>query len=115
MFGNLGDMMGLMGKVKDLQAKMQEAQQQLANITESGESGAGLVKATVNGHKQVLNLEIDPSLLQPGDKEMVQDLIVAAVNKALETIDPKVKEHLKGATEGSLPNIPGLDLSSILK
>lgn len=115
MFGNLGDMMGLMGKIKDLQAKMQQAQQELASITETAEAGAGVVKATVNGHKQILNLEIDPSLLQPADKEMVQDLVIAAVNKALEAIDPKVKAHLKDATEGSLPNIPGLDFSSLLR
>ncbi len=115
MFGNLGDMMGLMGKIKDLQSKMQAAQEALGTLTETAESGAGLVRATVNGHKKVTALEIDPSLMQPGDKEMLQDLIIAAVNKAIETIEPRTKEHLKNATEGSLPNIPGLDLSSLLK
>lgn len=112
MFGNLGD---LMGKVKDLQANMQAAQEQLSAITETGESGAGLVRATVNGHKKLLKLEIDPSIVGPGDAEMMQDLIVAAVNKALDTIEPKIKEHLKSATQGSLPNIPGLDFGSFLK
>jgi DNA-binding YbaB/EbfC family protein len=112
MFGNLGD---LMGKVKDLQANMKAAQEQLSGITESGESGAGLVKATVDGNKKLLSLEIDPSLIKPGDEEMLQDLIVAAVNKALETIEPKIKEHLKSATQGSLPNIPGLDFGSLLR
>jgi DNA-binding YbaB/EbfC family protein len=112
MFGNLGD---LMGKVKDLQANMQAAQEHLSSITETGESGAGLVKATINGHKKLLSLEIDPSIVQPGDTELMADLIVAAVNKALETIEPKIKEHLKSATQGSLPNIPGLDLGSFLK
>jgi len=112
MFGNLGD---LMGKVKDLQANMQAAQEQLATLTETGESGAGLVRATVNGHKKLIKLEIDPSLVNPADNEMMQDLIVAAVNKAMETIEPKIKEHLKNATQGSLPSIPGLDLSNFLK
>lgn len=112
MFGNLGD---LMGKVKDLQANMQAAQEQLSAITETGESGAGLVRVTVNGHKKLLKLEIDPSIVGPGDAEMMQDLIVAAVNKALDTIEPKIKEHLKSATQGSLPNIPGLDFGSFFK
>lgn len=104
-----------MGKVKNLQANMQAAQEQLSAITETGESGAGLVRATVDGHKKLLSLEIDPSIVQPGDTELLQDLVVAAVNKALDTIEPKVKEHLKNATQGALPNIPGLDLGSFLK
>lgn len=70
---------------------------------------------TVNGHKKLLSLEIDQSIVQPEDREMMQDLVVAAVNKALETIEPKIKEHLKTATQGALPNIPGLDLGSFLK
>jgi nucleoid-associated protein EbfC len=115
MFGNMGDMMGLMGKMKDLQARMKEAQEQLANITESAESGAGMVRVTVNGQKKIVKLEIDNDLVKPEDKEMLQDLVVAAVNKALDTIEPKIKEHLQKATEGVLPNIPGLDLGGLMK
>lgn len=115
MFGNLGDMMGLMGKMKDLQGRMKEAQEQLVGITESAESGAGLVRVTVNGHKRIVGLEIDPDIVKAEDKEMLQDLVVAAVNKALDTIEPKIKEHLQKSTEGVLPNIPGLDLSSLMK
>ncbi|HEV7351064.1 YbaB/EbfC family nucleoid-associated protein [Telluribacter sp.] len=115
MFGNMGDMMGLMGKMKDLQARMKEAQEQLSGITESAESGAGMVRVTVNGQKKVVSLEIDNDLIKPDDKEMLQDLVVAAVNKALENIEPKVKEHLQKATEGVLPNIPGLDLGGFMK
>jgi DNA-binding YbaB/EbfC family protein len=115
MFGNLGDMMGLMGKMKDLQGRMKEAQEQLAGITESAESGAGLVRVTVNGQKRIVGLEIDPDIIKADDKEMLQDLIVAAVNKALDTIEPKIKDHLQKATEGVLPNIPGLDLGSLMK
>lgn len=108
-------MMGLMGKMKDLQARMKEAQEQLSGITESAESGAGMVRVTVNGQKKVVSLEIDNDLIKPDDKEMLQDLVVAAVNKALENIEPKVKEHLQKATEGVLPNIPGLDLGGFMK
>ena len=115
MFGNMADMMGLMGKMKDLQSRMQEAQGQLSGIIATGESGGGMVKATVNGNKVLVGLDIDPDLINPADKEMLQDLIVAAVNKALETIEPKVKNHIQQATSGMLPNIPGLDLSSLMK
>jgi hypothetical protein len=115
MFGNMGDMMGMMGKMKDLQARMKEAQESLGTLTESAESGAGLVRVTINGQKKIIDLQIDADLIKPDDKEMLQDLIVAAVNKALESIEPKIKEHLQKATEGLLPNIPGMDLGSLMK
>ena len=108
------DMMKMMGKMKEVQAKMKEAQENLAFIQVSAESGAGLVKATVNGKKQLIKLEIDDDLIKPEDKEMMRDLIVAAVNKALEEVDGKAKEELKKSTEGILPNIPGLDLGNLV-
>ena len=115
MFGNLGDLAGMMGKIKDLQGRMKEAQEQLSGITESAESGAGLVKATVNGHKKLVALTIDADLLKPDDQEMLQDLVVAAVNKAMDALEPRIKEHLQKATEGVLPNIPGMDLGSLMR
>ncbi|MCE7042181.1 YbaB/EbfC family nucleoid-associated protein [Dyadobacter sp. CY312] len=115
MFGNMADMMGLMGKMKDLQSRMKDAQEQLATIIETAESGGGMVKATVNGQKSLIGLDIDKDLINPDDKEMLQDLIVAAVNKAYERIEPKIKEHLQKATDGVLPNIPGLDLGGLMK
>jgi DNA-binding YbaB/EbfC family protein len=107
------DMMGMLGKVKELQAKMKEAQDNLVHVQASAEAGAGMVKATVNGKKQLVKLEIDPDVIRPDDKEMMQDLIVAAVNKALEEVDVKAKEELKKTTQGIMPNIPGLDLGSM--
>ncbi|WP_373512350.1 YbaB/EbfC family nucleoid-associated protein [Persicitalea sp.] len=109
------DLSGMMGKMKDLQARMAEAQEQLGSITESAESGAGLVRVTVNGQKKVIGLEIDSDLIKPEDKEMLQDLVVAAMNKAMETIEPKIKEHLQKSTQGMMPNIPGLDLGNLMK
>ena len=114
MFGNVGNMMEMFGKMKDIQARMQEAQQSLSTITQTGESGAGMVRATVNGLKQVISVEIDPELVKIEDREMMQDLVVAAINKAMETIEPRIREHLKKSTEGLLPNIPGLDLGNMM-
>ena len=115
MFGNLGNMMDMFGKMKEVQARMKEAQQSLAGLTDVGEAGAGMVRVTVNGLKQVLKVEIDPDMVRVEDREMMQDLIVAAINKAMDTIEPQIREHLRKSTEGLLPNIPGMDLGSMMQ
>ena len=107
-------MMKMMGKVKEVQDKMKAAQESLALIKVEGESGAGMVKAVVNGKKMLVSLDIDPSLLNDKDKEMLQDLVVAAVNMASEKADEKAKEELKKSTGGILPNIPGFDFGSMV-
>ncbi|GHE60679.1 MULTISPECIES: YbaB/EbfC family nucleoid-associated protein [Roseivirga] len=107
------DMMKMMGKVKEMQAKMKEAQEKLEFIEETGEAGAGMVKATVNGKKSVVSIEIDESLLSKDDKEMLQDLTVAAINNAMEKADIRAKEEIKKSTEGLMPNIPGMDLGNL--
>lgn len=108
------DMMKMMGKMKEVQTRLKEAQDNLVHIRASAEAGAGLVKATVNGKRQVIALEIDPSLLKAEDRIIVQDLVVAAINKASEEAEVAAKEALKKSTEGLLPNIPGMDLSSLM-
>ena len=106
-------MMKMMGKVKEVQEKVKEAQENLKHIQATGESGAGIVKATVNGKKEVVSIEVDETLMNKEDREMLQDLVVAAVNKALEEVDVLAKEELKKSTEGIIPNIPGLDLGNL--
>ncbi len=108
------DMMKMMGKVKEMQAKLREAQANLERIVVSGESGAGMVKVTVNGKKKVLVVEIDPSILTSNDKILVQDLVVAATNKAMEEAEVRAREELRKSTEGLMPNIPGLDFSQLM-
>ena len=107
------DMMKMMGKVKEMQEKVKVAQGELQNITTVGESGGGMVKATANGNKEIVGLAIDESLINVTDQNMMRDLIIAAVNKAIAEADDKAKEHLKKATEGMLPNIPGMDFSGL--
>jgi nucleoid-associated protein EbfC len=107
------DMMKMLGKMKEVQAKVKEAQDKLEFITTSAESGAGMVKATVNGKKQVVALEIDKDLISPDDSQMMKDLIIAAINKALEDIEVLAKEELKKSTEGIIPEIPGMDFSKM--
>ena len=108
------DMMKMMGKVKEVQARMKDAQDNLVLIKASAESGGGMVKATVNGKKHLIGLEIDPIILKAEDQILVQDLIVAAVNKASDEVDILAKEEIRKSTEGILPNIPGMDLSAML-
>ncbi len=108
------DMMKMMGKVKEMQTRLKEAQDNLEKITVTGESGAGMVRATANGKKKLLSIEIESTLLSSPDKILVQDLVVAAVNKAMEEADSKAKDELKKSTEGILPAIPGLDLTSMM-
>lgn len=108
------DMMKMMGKVKEVQDRLKAAQESLGNIRAQGESGAGMVKATVNGKKQLVALDIDATIIKADDKILIQDLVVAAVNKANEEADVLAKEHLKKSTEGLLPNIPGFDLSGMM-
>ena len=106
------DMMGMMGKMKDLQEKMKAAQDNLKNITVTAEAGAGMVKAKANGQRKLLSIEIDEAILKKENAEMISDLVVAAVNKALDEASEKGQEELKKQTSGMMPNIPGLDLSN---
>jgi DNA-binding YbaB/EbfC family protein len=108
------DMMKMMGKVKEVQARLKEAQDNLANVKVTAESGGGMVKATVNGKKQVMAIDIDASILRSEDKTLIQDLVVAAVNKASEEADVLAKEELRKSTQGILPDIPGMDFGGMM-
>ena len=106
------DMFNIMNKVKEAQEKMKVSQEKLVYITKTVEVGGGMVKATINGHRQIIKLEIDSEILT--DKEMVQDLSVAAFNKANTEIDAIIKQEMAKSMEGVMPNIPGIDLNSLL-
>ncbi len=108
------DMMKMMGKLKEVQEKMKVAQEGLKDIIVEAESGAGVVKAVVNGQKEVISLDIDPSIINQEDSDMMKDLIIAAVNKAIAQAEIKGKEHLASATQGMIPNIPGFDLNNMV-
>ncbi|WP_339922720.1 YbaB/EbfC family nucleoid-associated protein [uncultured Cyclobacterium sp.] len=108
------DMMNIMNKVKDAQAKIKATQAELVHLRAEGEVGAGMVKVVVNGERRVLDMEIDPSLINEKDKDMMKDLIVGATNKALENIDVKIKEKMGNATAGMMPNIPGMDFGNMV-
>ncbi len=108
------DMMKMMGKMKEVQARIKQTQDNLVNVSAQGESGGGMVKATVNGKKQLISLDIDAAILKADDKILIQDLVVAAVNKASDEAEILAKEEMRKATDGLIPNIPGMDLGSLM-
>lgn len=102
---------GMMKQVQKMQAEMEKVQAELANKTVTEESGGGMVKATANGKKEIVSLEIDNEVIGSEDKDMLEDLIVAAVNKALESAGKMAEEEMQSVTKGMIPpglNIPGM-------
>ena len=108
------DITNMFGKIKEMQTKLKEVQENLDRITAEGESGGGMVKALVNGRKKVIKIDIEESLLTPDDKTMLQDLVVAAINIALQNVEAKSNEEIQKTTQGIIPNIPGFDLSKMM-
>ena len=107
--GALGDMAGMMKKAQEMQSKMGEMQDELSRITVEGESGAGLVRATATAKGELTALDIDPSIFQPDEKEMVEDLILAAIKDAQAKAQARSQQEMQRMAEGlGLP--PGMKL-----
>ena len=98
--GQLGDMAKLMRQAQDMQTKMVDVQAHLENLEVIGESGGGLIKATVNAKGSIKGIAIDESLFKPSEKEVVEDLIVAAIRDAQEKSGDRAKEEMAKATAG---------------
>lgn len=107
---NLTDMMG---KMQEMQQRLQDAKLQLDKVIAEAEAGGGMVRAKANGNRKLLGLKIDPEIIDKNDPEMLEDLIIAAVNRALDMADEKGKEEMQRITKDMLPNVPGLDLGKI--
>jgi DNA-binding YbaB/EbfC family protein len=99
-----GNLSNLMKQAQQMQENFQKAQEELANMEVTGEAGAGLVKVVMTGRHDMRRVSIDPSLMTE-DKEMLEDLITAAVNDAVRKIEKTSQERLSGMTAGL--NLPG--------
>lgn len=97
--GGKGGLGNLMKQAQQMQARMQKVQEEIAQMEVTGESGAGLVKVTVNGAHSCRRVEIDPSLMTD-DKEMLEDLIAAAFNDASRRLDDAQKDKMAQVTGG---------------
>lgn len=106
-------MADMFGKLQEMQAKIQEAQAKLEEIIVEAEAGGGMVKVKANGLRQIISIQFDEDVIDPQDKEMLEDLAVAGVNKALELADEAAKKQMQEAYKGMIPGggLPGMDLS----
>ncbi len=105
----LGDIGKLMKQAQEMQSKMQDAQADLEQTLVEGKSGGGLVTVSLNGKGEMRGVEIDPSMFSEEDKEVLEDLIIAAHAEARKAMDVAVAEKMKEATAG-LPIPPGMNL-----
>ena len=106
----LNPLSGMLKQVQKMQEKMQEVQNELENKFITEESGGGMVKVTANGKLQVTKIMIEKEVIAPDDPEMLEDLILAAVNKAIDSAQKMAQDEMQKATTGLMPNIPGLNL-----
>ncbi len=95
----MADFSSLLQQAKQMQEQMQKAQEELANKEHVGEAGAGLVRVTVNGKHEVKKVDLDASLMQE-DKELVEDLVAAAMNDAVKKVAESNKDQLSGMAAG---------------
>ncbi|WP_110668525.1 YbaB/EbfC family nucleoid-associated protein [Salinicola halophilus] len=103
-----GGMGNLMKQAQEMQEKMQKVQEEIAEMEVDGEAGAGMIKVTMNGRHDLTRVDIDPSVMQE-DKELLEDLLAAAVNDASRKIEAQSKSRMEEASSGmNLP--PGMKM-----
>jgi len=107
MFGNMGNMSGMMKKVQKLQADMAKLQEELKLRTIETSAGGGAVTVVINGDKQFQSIKIDPSAVDPQDVEMLEDIVLAAINEAIKKVDDMMAQEM-GKLTGGLNLPPGM-------
>jgi DNA-binding YbaB/EbfC family protein len=111
---NMADMFG---KISEMQGKMKEIQNELGQLEVEAEAGGGMVKVKANGNRKIMSIDLDKDVVDPDDKEMLEDLVVAGVNKALEKAEEASQQKMQEAYKNMIPgggNLPGgMDLSKL--
>lgn len=103
-----GDMQGMMAKLKEAQAKIEETKLRLNTIMVDGDSGNGAVVVTVTANREIKNIAINNELLD--DKEALEDYLIIALNKAIKKANNINEAEMAAAAKGGLPDIPGMDM-----
>lgn len=108
-------MADMFGKISDMQAKMKEVQDRLSEVIVEAEAGGGMVTVKANGKREIISIVLDRDVIDPDDKEMIEDLVVAGVNKALEKAEEAAKVKMQEVYKDILPGggIPGMDMSKL--
>lgn len=94
----------MMKMAQNMAKKMEE---QMSNLEVEGNAGGGMVKVIMNGHKSIISMEISKDVVDPEDIDMLQDLVIAAVNDAQAKVDEEMKGEMGGMVPGGLPGMPG--------
>ena len=103
------DLMKLMKQAQEVQGRMQKMQEDLQALEVAGQAGAGMVKVTLNGKGDMRAIRIDPTLMKPGEADMLEDLIIAAFQDARVKVDAEMQSKMQEIT-GGLPLPPGMKL-----
>ncbi len=103
------DLMGMMGKVREMQARMQKVQEELEALEVEGQSGGGLVRVVMTGKGDMRRLAIDPSLMKPDEVEVLEDLVLAAAQDAKRKVEANMQQKMSEVT-GGMPLPPGMKL-----
>lgn len=108
-------MADMFGKISDMQAKMKEVQDRLSEVIVEAEAGGGMVTVKANGKREIISIVLDRDVIDPDDKEMIEDLVVAGVNKALVKAEEAAKVKMQEVYKDILPGggIPGMDMSKL--
>jgi len=102
----MGQQFKMLKQLQQMQAKMAKIQEELGEKTVTGTAGGGMVEVVANGHQKVLSVTVKPEVVDPADVEMLQDLILAAINDAQRKVDDQLSQQMSGLMGGL--KIPGL-------
>ena len=103
-----GDMMGMMGKLKETQQKIEETKIRLDSVLIDEQSNDGLLKVTITANRKVKSISVEESLLE--DKEQLEDYLIIVMNKAIEKATNVNETELAAVAQQGMPNIPGMDM-----